>query len=650
MGGSAITSTPLVPPVVPAGHAGPAPALPPWTHGSADHPRGLPVRAAWRVGRRVGLHLLVIGTYSLFGVALWWRAWDGHLSTSLTCACGDAGQAVWFVAWPAYALSHGLDPFFSGALFAPHGVNLLANASSTAAGIVLAPLTLSAGPIAATTVALTLAPALSAWACWVACRRMVAWRPAAAIAGLLFGFSPFVVTNLALGHVGLALLVAPPLLFTAVGRLLFGSPAHPRRLGAGIGLLLSLQLFASPEILAALAVVGLPVTAVTAAVARRRLATGTDLARGLGAAVVTAVAVLAVPMWFALAGPRHLSGRIWPGAPVDGNALSSFVSPGAYGAHATTLLRLGGYEGLRGPPSAYLGPFVLAAAALALGFAWRRATARVLASVCAAAAVLSIGALLVLGSGHTLGVWTPWRLVATLPLLEDVIPQRLSAVVDLGVALLVGVGADAARARLGGSRGSEPARARRRRLNAGAAITRRAALTGGTLVAAGVVAAGSMWWTFQVPLATRTVSLPRWFSQRARALPPGAVVLSVPFPFPTDASSGPMVWQAVDGMSFLLAGGYGKAPGRQGVPLAAGSESVAQRVLARLSGAAAGPLPRGSPSQVAALRRALAAWDVRDVVVTARARDPRLAVTILSEAIRAPPVREAGAWVWHRPG
>jgi hypothetical protein len=601
---------------------------------------GSPRRTPRDLVRRVVVHLLVVCTYSLFGVLLWWRSWDGHLTTALTCACGDAGQAVWFVAWPAYALSHGLDPFFSGALFAPHGVNLLVNASSTVVGIALTPLTLAAGPVAATTVALTLAPGLSAWACWIACRRMVRWGPAAAIAGLLFGYSPFVVSNLALGHVGLALLVAPPLLVLALATMLFGHPAHPARLGVAVGLLVGLQFFVSPEILAALVVVGLPVTAAAALVGRARLARLPDLARGLGAAGVTSVLLLAAPLWFMLGGPRHLSARIWPGAPIDGNALSAFVSPGLYGAHATTLLRLGGYEGLRGPPSAYLGPFVLGAAALALVVAWRRAAAWVLASLSVVAAVLSLGILLVLDPGHAVSVWTPWRLLATLPLLDDVIPQRFSAVVDLGVALLVGVGADAAFARYSHPRGAASAPTVRR------ARAARSAVTGGALLAVGALGAGSLWWTFQVPFATGTVSVPRWFSQRAPSLPASSVVVSIPFPFPTDASSAPMVWQALDGMAFRLAGGYAKAPGRRGAPLGGRTESEAERVLAGLSGAAAGPLPTGSPAELAALRQALAAWHVRDVVVTGRARDPRLAVAILSDAIRAPPLRRAGAWVW----
>ena len=167
-----------------------------------------------RPRRLAGVAAANAGVLALFGVpgiVLWWHAWDGHLSSTLACACGDSGQQVWFIAWPAYALQHGLSPFFSNALWAPHGVNLLSNASSPLVGLTLAPVTWLSGPIVATNVALVLAPALSAWGCWYACRQMVTWSPAAWIAGFLFGYSPFVVDNDATGHVGLALLVVPPL-------------------------------------------------------------------------------------------------------------------------------------------------------------------------------------------------------------------------------------------------------------------------------------------------------------------------------------------------------------------------------------------------------------------------------------------------------
>ncbi len=79
----------------------------------------------------------------------------------------------------------------------PNGANLLSNTSGTLVGMVLAPVTWLVGPVFSTNVALTLAPALSAWGRRVAARRLVTVKVAAIPAGLLDGYSAAVVDSLA---------------------------------------------------------------------------------------------------------------------------------------------------------------------------------------------------------------------------------------------------------------------------------------------------------------------------------------------------------------------------------------------------------------------------------------------------------------------
>jgi dolichyl-phosphate beta-glucosyltransferase len=600
-----------------------------------------PARALRRA-RHVGLHLAVIACYALPAVALWWHAWDGHLTSTLTCACGDAGQTVWFVAWPAYAIAHGIDPFFSSLVQSPRGISLLSNASSIPVGIALAPLTWSLGPIAATNVALTLSPALSAWACWFACRRLVAWPWASFVGGLLFGYCPFVVTNLALGHLGLCLLVCPPLLVVAGREVLFGAPDRRTRWGLALGALGALQFFVSSEILAIVMVVGVPTGAVAALVGARarRLAPLPELARAGAAAGALVALTLAWPVWEFLAGPGHLHGPLWASAAVAGNPLDALWRPGAYGARGTTLVRLGGYLGHQGPPPSYLGPVVLCAAAASLLVSWRRRGAWILAGAGLFAAWCSLGVLLSVAPGRVSALWVPWRLFSGLPLLDDVIPQRFSAVVDLCVALVIGIGIDRVRPLLAGSLA--------RRTAGKAGTGRLAALhpAGALLALGGLVVAAAPWWTYQVPLATSAVTVPQWFAAPVGARAHGAVVLSVPFPFPTQGVSAPMVWQAVDGMGFRLAGAYAKVPAPTGRPLATVDVPLVDRVLTALGATVPGPLPTGTARQLNAVRAALRTWRVDDVVVTRGASHVRRAVSLLGTAIGRPPRRLRGAWVW----
>lgn len=601
--------------------------------------------SGWRGGRawRGGVHLAVIACYALPAVVLWWHAWDGHLGSTLTCACGDAGQSVWFVAWPAYALSHGRDPFFSSVVQSPSGINLLSNASSVPVGLALAPITWSLGPVAATNIALTLSPALSAWACWIACRRLVTWSWASLVAGALFGYSPFVVTNLALGHIGLCLLVCPPLLVVAGHEVLFGPSVRRTRWGLALGGLLALQFFLSSEVLAIVMVVGVPAAGAAALIGARtgRLGPLHELAcAGAGACAVVA-ALLAWPVWEFLAGPGHLRGPLWAGAPVAGNPLDALWRPGAYGARATPLVRLGGYLGRTGPPASYLGPAVLCAAGISLALAWRRCGVWLLAGAGAFAAWCSLGVLLSVAPGHLSSLWLPWRLFSALPLLDDVIPQRLSAVADLCVALVIGIGIDRARCLVAGVSTRRSAHRR------GAERRAVALLVTGLLAVGGLVVAASPWWTYQVPLVTSAVAVPRWFGAPIPARAPDAVVLSVPFPFPSEGVSAPMVWQAIDGMDFRLAGVYGKVPATTGRPLAAADAPLVDRVLTSLGPTVPVPFPTASRRELAAVRTALGKWRVDVVVVvTERTSAARRAVSLLEAAIGRPPRRLRGAWCW----
>src|SRR5580704_17310920 len=186
------------------------------TIGTQQPRHALPPRPSTRRLQAVGRHATWIALFALPGIVLWWHVWTGHPSSTLTCACGDPAQEVWFMAWPAWALAHSGNLFFSGLVTTPFGANLLSNTSGTLVGVVLSPVTWLWGPIVSTNVALTLAPGLSAWGCWIALRRFVTWKPGAVPAALVYGYSAAVVTSLIFGHVSVTVLAIPPLLFASL--------------------------------------------------------------------------------------------------------------------------------------------------------------------------------------------------------------------------------------------------------------------------------------------------------------------------------------------------------------------------------------------------------------------------------------------------
>ena len=111
-------------------------------------------RPRWPGAKVLSLALVV---YLVIAVVVWWHVWSSHPSSVTTCACDDPSLFVWFLEWPAFALAHGHNPFYSTALFHPTGVNLLSNTGVLALGVPLAPVTWLFGPVATLNVASTLA-------------------------------------------------------------------------------------------------------------------------------------------------------------------------------------------------------------------------------------------------------------------------------------------------------------------------------------------------------------------------------------------------------------------------------------------------------------------------------------------------------------
>jgi hypothetical protein len=150
--------------------------------------------------------------------------------------------------------------------------------------------------------------------------------------------------------------------------------------------------------------------------------------------------------------------------------------------------------------------------------------------------------------------------------------------------------------------------------------------------------------TFDVPLTVVPLRIPAYVRDVAPTLPADTVLLTVPFAF--SGSAQPMLWQAVDGFHFRLAGAALKTPDAGGGPVGPGAPGSARRILSDLT-VLAGPEPTGTPAQVAAVRRAIGQWHVGEVVVIdGPGRDPVYASGFLTMVLGTAPAYVHGAWVW----
>jgi hypothetical protein len=615
----------------------------PAPEGGADRARGR-VHATSPATR---LGVLVVA-YLAASFGIWWSVWSGHPTTTYLCGCGDPGQYLWFFAAPAQALLHGHSPFFSGADYHPGGVNMLDNPGVLGLAIVAAPLTWTLGPVAAVNTVLLVTPVLSSLAGYVLLRRWVRWWPAAAIGGGFYGFSPAVVSSLAYVHLQVAFLALPPLIFLCLDELLVRQQRRPVPVGVGLGVLVAVQYLVSPEMLVLTALVAAVGVVVLVLWAARRAPDALrghlpDATRGIGAGVGTALLLAGYPVWFALAGPRHTVGAPWSFIAETGNAVKELFLPGAAANRPALAPTVFGYFGDPGPALDYLGITVVIALVVTVVALRRTPVIRLAAVVTVVVAVLSLGSVLVttpptvtFQATHRLHpTWLlPWTVLAHVPLVDEASPSRLSAPMDLVVALIGAIGldrlVDVLRGRLAATEGPATPRS--------AATLRRAAPAFGALaVAAAVLTPVGL--AYHLPLDTTTVTTPRWFRTAADHLPTGSVVLALPW-----GLSQTSVWQAVSGMHIVMAGGDAFVPGPNGHVVDEPRRGTTDAVLTDLSTYAVKPEP--TPAVERTVRRSLVRWGVTDVVVTPETYGAAYDVGFLTAVLGTPPSVQDGSWVW----
>jgi hypothetical protein len=342
----------------------------------------------------------------------------------------------------------------------------------------------------------------------------------------------------------------------------------------------------------------------------------------LAVAAGSAAVLLAYPVWFALDGPAHLPGLIWPDIGGMGGFIGSNFISAASPRGTRFLVGLGGYGGTPLPSAGYLGWGLLGV--LVVGsVVWFRDRR-----------LWFFGLFLVVCVAFSLvkkrGEWVPARIFDRLPVLQNVIERRFMVYGFLAAAVMLAVIVDHVRFDL---------------LQPPAGV-----LPGLAALAVAAVALVPIALTFApaLPFTMEAVVLPRWYATVASTLVPGRVLLSLPAPWATEAS---LAWQAVDGMSYAQAGGGGP----QGVAARAGSARNGFTILFRLSFGFAVSRPAGTPAQLAAVRHAIKVWRVNTVVIAplgtssflAQSYDPTYAAAFMTAVLGRPPRIEAGAWVWN---
>src|SRR5215470_8513939 len=602
--------------------AGPSP-------GSADPPQG---RAA---GRRWLVLAGVTVVYAGIAVAAYLPALPLDGSHTQICTCGDTAQEVWFLGWVPFALFHGHSLFYTNWILYPAGVNLADNTAMTLLGILAAPVTVLAGPIAAYNLVLRAGFVLSALAMFVVVRRLVRWWPAAFAAGLLYGFSPFMVGQ-GLHHEFLVFAPIPPLVFGILIDV-FGRRRMPAW-GAGVllGLLGGAQFLISAETFAMTVLFAVLGSALALCYRQGRARLGHALKTAAWAAGTCAILV-AYPLQALLAGPQRIVGPPHPLAQLyslHGDLLGA-VQPSPLIRFAPASLLHSSASLIQGnlqETGTYLGaPLVLIAACLAI--AYRRRPVTAIAGVLAVVSyALSLGTRIAIRN-HGTSLPGPFAALAHVPFIQDIEPARFSLFTALFVAIVLGTGLDALarprRAAAAGAPPSGPATGPSPSRAAGAPTPAGAA---GASSPAGAARWGRPALAVVLGVAALLPLVPRWpypsgpdvtppfFTTPAvQRLPPGTVVVTLPYPARNQNEA--LVWQAKASMRFRLVGGTRFfVPGPDHRSLYSGDRSLRPPGIYQVFNTALNPAPgAGNPplqqQLVAAVRDDLRRYHVGAVII-----------------------------------
>lgn len=373
--------------------------------------------------------LLLYGGLAL----LFWGPWVLADPNSKLLAANDLDPSayLWFFAWWPHALLDGLDPFYPDLIFVPDGYNLAWVTSMPGPSVLLAPVTLTLGPEVTFNLISLAAPALAAWTAFLLCRHVTGSVPASLVGGYLFGFSPYMLSQLR-GAPQLALIALVPLMALLVVRHAEGSLSD-RRFALALTATLTAQILTSTEILATTVLFGALVMLAAYALygeLRERLRR-TALLCG---AALAGTALLASPLLYnVFFRDRTLPEQALADFPAD---LLSFAVPGELMAVAQE--RVGGMQPSWATGAAYLGP-PLIALLTAFAVRYRRDRRALLVLVAfAVPTVAALGTYLHVGGTDT-GIPMPWLAFDGLPLLRYAIPLRFPAFAFLAAGLAAAI-------------------------------------------------------------------------------------------------------------------------------------------------------------------------------------------------------------------
>ncbi len=366
-------------------------------------------------------------SYLIFG-----RGLHGAFTTRFIGSGTDPSAFFWFLAWWPYALGHHLNPMFTDLLWAPHGISLAWGTPIPLPAAAAAPITLTAGPIAAYNVLCLIAAPAAAFSAYLLCAWITKKFWPSVLGGAIFGFSAYMFGQ-TLAHVDIVMVFPIPLM-VLVALKYFAGEIRTRAATVTIALLMAAQFLCFPELYAT--------TAMFAAIAfvialwlwpdRGRVV---HLA-GVCAAALGLSALILSPYLYAMLMAGIPRGTYYPPGPFAADLLGLIVPE--------RFTWLGNFAWIRGVSDHFAGNWIEHGACfgfplLIVAEAWRRSNwtrpeCKIAVAVLAAIVIAALGPALMVAGRPTFPM--PWAIATHLPLIANALPGRFAMYAFLILAII----------------------------------------------------------------------------------------------------------------------------------------------------------------------------------------------------------------------
>lgn len=527
---------------------------------------------------------LVFVIYLLLSVALFFSTWTSSPFTHWIGTPGDVNEFMWGLYWVPYALVHDRNLLLSNYLMYPHGVNLMWNTLIIGPALVLAPITLIFGVIFSYNLLATLAIGISSFVAYIGIRRLNLSLWPAFVGGLLFGFSPYMVAQ-SLGHINLTLNWYPPLMLIFLDLFLIKKNKN-RWLGILFGVLTAFQLITGEEILVTSILSGAIFLVILALVFPSKIILSIKTSWiNFSLAILTATLLSAYPLYIQLFGPKVIRGTIQSSIASNYYVtdLANLVTPTQVNYVFPHWVKVESirFTGNIAEWDGYLGvPLIIIFFLITILF-WKKPVVRVASVFSITLLILSMGTQLHI-NGQIEKIPLPWSVIKNLPILKNILPNRLMNYVFLSIATMLAIGLEELIKHKSGK------------------------IVGSAIVAISLISVFPMY-----PYMSTKATIPFFFTSKdVKIIPKQSVVLLTPYTIP----SLPALWQIKSRFRFKMPEGPVWTTYNHGKPIYGAEPSLLRSYLDKIE-TGQRSIPSITASSLAIMRKYIKQNSVRTVIV-----------------------------------